>query len=62
MSILRNDVMDCNLRVISCVDRREFRQRGKERVPLKSRDWVMAKKERKRKQGRYVESCSSDVM
>ena len=35
--------------------RRELRRKGKNRVPLKSKDWVLAKKQRKRNQGKYVE-------
>ena len=34
--------------------RRELRKKGKNKVPLKSRDWVLAKKQRLRKQGKYV--------
>ena len=34
--------------------RRELRKKGKGKVPLKSRDWVLAKKQRLRKQGKYV--------
>ena len=36
-----------------CTCRRELRRKGKDKVPLKSRDWVLAKKQRKRNQGRY---------
>lgn len=32
--------------------RRELRKKGKSKVPLKSRDWVMTKKQRLRDRGR----------
>ena len=35
--------------------RRELRKKDKSKVPLKSRDWVLAKKQRLRKQGKYVD-------
>lgn len=37
-----------------CCRRREPRHRGKERLPLKSREWILSKKERRRKQGKWV--------
>ena len=54
LTIVLENALDCRI-VCACVYRRELRRRGKERVPLKSREWVMAKKQRKRKQGKYVE-------
>lgn len=32
--------------------RRSLKRKGRERVPMKSREWIMAKKERARKQGK----------
>lgn len=32
--------------------RRSLKRKGKDRVPVKSREWIMAKKERARKQGK----------
>ncbi|RHY24952.1 hypothetical protein DYB32_008601 [Aphanomyces invadans] len=39
-------------------NRREKNKKGKARVPLKDKDWVLAKKERYRKQGKEVKSDS----
>ena len=43
--------------VITVMFRRQLRAKGRTRVPIKSKDWVVAKKERRRRQGKYVVSA-----
>ena len=42
--------------------RRELRKKGKSKVPLKSRDWVLAKKHRLRRQGKYVQISMKNII
>lgn len=36
----------------TCFKRRTLKERGKHKVSMKSKEWVTAKKERKRRQGK----------